>query len=63
MIDLFLKSAPSSVMILDVNGRSPLDLAIATNSQKDVINLLRNAAEEWTKKALDDGWSNFEETR
>ena len=63
MIDLFLKSAPSSVILLDVNGRSPLDLATTTNSQKDVINLLRNAAEGWTKKALDDGWSNFEETR
>lgn len=63
LVDLFIKSARSSVLLLDFNGKSPLDIARDNNASNDVIFLLEAAAEEWTKRALDDGWSSFEEIR
>ena len=51
------------MLLLDFNGKSPLDIARDNNASNDVIFLLEAAAEEWTKRALDDGWSSFEEIR
>ncbi len=63
LVDLFIKSAQSALILLDSNGNSPLDVAKMNNASADVIFLLQNAAEEWTKRALDDGWSSFDDLR
>eukprot|EP00558_Chaetoceros_sp_UNC1202_P001593 CAMPEP_0197260564 /NCGR_PEP_ID=MMETSP1429-20130617/84099_1 /TAXON_ID=49237 /ORGANISM="Chaetoceros sp., Strain UNC1202" /LENGTH=105 /DNA_ID=CAMNT_0042724807 /DNA_START=430 /DNA_END=748 /DNA_ORIENTATION=- len=60
IVDLLIKSAPSSVLLLNNEGLSPLDAARKYQASKEVLELLEKAAEDWKKQALDDGWSNFD---
>ena len=63
LIEFVINAAKSSVLLLNAEGKIPIDMARRYNVSADVVSLLEIASEEWTKQAVDGGWSSFEDLR
>jgi len=58
-LKLLVDAAPASVLLLNGNGQSPIGKAKANDAPEEIIQMLEKAGEEWTQKALEDGWGDF----
>jgi len=58
-----IEAAPAAVLLLNSSGQSPIDRAKANNAPVDIIRLLENAAEEYSRNATsgDGSWASFEQ--
>jgi len=54
-----IDAAPAAVLLLNSSGQSPIDRAKANKAPAEIIELLEESAEEWTKRAATDGWGAF----
>ncbi len=59
LIMLFLKYSPNTMLILNDTEKSPIDIAKEANLPDDVIRLMQERAEEWSRSAFDTSWVNF----
>ncbi|KAL3794673.1 hypothetical protein HJC23_010101 [Cyclotella cryptica] len=56
-----IEAAPAAVLSMNSSGQSPIDRAKANDAPSDIIDLLENAAEEYSRHA--DGWASFGQQR
>lgn len=56
-----IEAAPEAVLSMNISGQSPIDRAKANNAPSDIIELLENAAEEYSRHA--NGWASFGQQR
>jgi len=61
ILSLFIDEAQSTVTMLNKKGKCPLDCAKASGASSQAITLLQSSYEDWTKNAVDEGWSPFSE--
>ncbi|KAL3810245.1 hypothetical protein ACHAXA_008735 [Cyclostephanos tholiformis] len=56
-----IEAAPAAVLLLNSSGQSPVDRAKANNAHSDIVRLLENAAEEYSRNATngDGSWASF----
>ena len=56
-----IEAAPAAVLLLNSSGQSPVDRAKANNAPKDIVRLLENAAEEYSRNATsgNGSWASF----
>ena len=58
-IMLFLDYSPSSTLILNDKGKSPVDKAKDCNLSDGLIKLMLDRADEWSQSAFDTTWVKF----
>ncbi len=56
MVRLLSNATPSSLLLRNKAGQTPLERAQANNAPHDVIEFLEEITEDWTLKASSEGW-------
>lgn len=57
-----IEAAPAAVLLLNSSGQSPVDRAKANNAPGDIIRLLENAADDYSRNSNGDGsWASFDQ--
>lgn len=58
-IMLFLDYSPSALLILNEKGKSPLETAKEANLSDELIKIMLDRSEEWSRTAFDNSWVKF----
>jgi len=56
IIELLLDCAPSSILVLNISGQSPVDRAKSNGLKKNIIGVLKTAADNLALSAEREGW-------
>lgn len=58
-ISSLIEAAPAAVLLLNSSGQSPIDRARANHAPDEIVTLLEESAESWTKRASSKDWGEF----